>query len=111
MQEFADRRQEAKLEIEVGGRLRLTGPIAPGRTFTPRVVELEPNQRMVWQDGFYPMFQGRRTFSLRGEGDATSFEMAEHFRGIMLLMIKGSLPDFGPAFDQFAEDLARACES
>jgi hypothetical protein len=31
-------------------------------------------------------------------------------RGLMLPMIKGSLPDFGPIFDRYAADLKRACE-
>lgn len=37
--------------------------------------------------------------------------MAETFRGLMLPMIKGSLPDFRAAFDQFADDLEHACEA
>lgn len=97
-------------DIALGGHLRLQVPLAPGRTFSPKVVVFEPATRMVWQDGFFPMFQGTRTFTLTPEGDATRFVMTEHFRGLMLPMIKGSLPDFGPAFDRYAEDLQRACE-
>jgi hypothetical protein len=40
----------------------------------------------------------------------TGFEMEEVFRGVMLPMIKRSLPDFGPVFDRFAADLKKACE-
>jgi hypothetical protein len=36
--------------------------------------------------------------------------MQEVFTGIMLPMIKGSLPDFGPAFETYAADLKRAAE-
>ena len=97
-------------EIAVGSRLRLQVPIAPGRTFSPKVVELEPETRMVWQDGFFPFFQGTRTFTLSAHGGTTRFTMSEHFRGMMLPMIKGSLPDFRPAFDQFADDLRDSCE-
>ena len=97
-------------DIAVGSRLRIQVPLAPGRTFEPKVVVLEPETRMVWQDGFFPMFQGTRTFTLTPEGDSTRFVMTERFRGLMLPMIKGSLPDFRPAFDQFAEDLGRACK-
>jgi hypothetical protein len=64
---------------------------------------------MVWSDGFYPMFRGTRTFTLAPEGPGTRFHMAERFEGLMLPMIKGSLPDFGPIFDQYAADLVRAC--
>lgn len=97
-------------EIAVGHKLSIRVPIAPGRAFTPKVVELVPQQRMVWRDGFAPMFQGTRTFTLTPRGDVTEFEMVEEFRGLMLPMIKGSLPDFAPVFDRYAADLTRACE-
>ena len=32
------------------------------------------------------------------------------FNGIMLPMIEGSLPDFGPPFEQYAADLKREAE-
>jgi hypothetical protein len=66
---------------------------------------------MVWRDGFFPMFEGARTFTLTPEGSGTRFEMVEHFRGAMLPMIKGSLPDFAPVFDRYAADLKKACEA
>jgi hypothetical protein len=37
--------------------------------------------------------------------------MTERFSGLMLPMIKGSLPDFGPIFETYAMDLRRAAES
>jgi hypothetical protein len=36
--------------------------------------------------------------------------MREEFTGIMLPMIKGSLPDFVPVFEAYAADLKRAAE-
>lgn len=97
--------------IALGNRLTIRVVHAPGRSFTPKVVEFVPNQRMVWQDGFYPMFQGTRTFTLNRRGAGTEFEMVEVLRGIMLPMIKGSLPDFGPVFDRYAADLEAATRS
>jgi hypothetical protein len=86
-------------------------PAAPGRTFKPKVVEFDPPTRMVWADGFAPMFRGVRTFTLADAGTGlTRFRMEEVFSGLMLPMIKGSLPDFGPVFDAYAADLKRACE-
>lgn len=93
-------------EIALGSRLALQVPIAPGRTFKPKVVALDAPRRMVWQDGFYPMFQGTRTFTLTPEDGGTRFDMVEVFRGAMLPLIKGSLPDFREPFERFAEDLA-----
>ena len=37
--------------------------------------------------------------------------MTEAFSGVMLPMIRGSLPDFAPAFEAYAADLKRAAES
>lgn len=96
--------------IALGSRLKITVPIAPERTFTPKVVEFLPEQRMVWRDGLFPMFQGTRTYSLTPRDGATDFEMVEVFRGAMLPLIKKSLPDFVPMFDRYAADLKRACE-
>lgn len=97
-------------EIAVGSKLELRVPISP-RTFTPRVTELNPPQRMVWSDGFAPMFLGVRTFTLSAIPNGTRFEMREVFSGLMLPLIRGSLPDFGPPFEQWAKDLKSAAEA
>lgn len=95
--------------IELGRKLAIRVPIAPGRVFSPKVVVFEPERLMVWRDGFFPMFEGARTFTLTPRDAGTDFEMVEVFRGAMLPMIRGSLPDFGPVFDRYAADLAKAC--
>lgn len=98
-------------DIAPGNRLELQVPIAPNRTFKPRVAEFEPCRRMVWRDGMAPMFTGVRTFTLTPNGSGmTRFAMAETFAGLMLPLIKGSLPDFGPVFEQYAIDLKTAAE-
>lgn len=97
-------------EIALGKKLKLRVPISP-RTFTPTVSELEPPLRMVWSDGFAPMFLGVRTFRLSEIPDGTRFEMQEVFSGLMLPLIRRSLPDFGPPFEQWARDLKRAAEA
>lgn len=98
-------------EIELGRKLALKVTAAPGRTFTPKVTRLEPGREMEWSDGFAPMFRGVRTFTLIPKGEGTEFAMEEVFSGLMLPMIRGSLPDFGPAFEAFARDLKRAAEA
>jgi hypothetical protein len=98
-------------EIALGQRLALKVPIAPTRTFKPKVIELEPEKRMVWGDGAAPMFRGRRSYTLTPRPDGSvDFAMVEVFSGVMLPMIKGSLPDFGPVFEQYAADLKREAE-
>ena len=98
-------------EIAPGNKLALRVPISD-RTFKVKVTAFEPEQRMVWADGAAPMFKGERTYTLTPNDDGTTtFEMVEVFSGLMLPMIKGSLPDFGPVFAQYAADLRQAAES
>ena len=97
--------------IAQGEKLALEVPAAPGRTFKPRVVKLEPERTMVWSDGFAPMFKGVRTFTLTPNTDgSTAFSMVEVLSGVMLPMIKRSLPDFGRQFEAYAADLKREAE-
>jgi uncharacterized protein YndB with AHSA1/START domain len=97
--------------IELGRRLAIRVPAAPGRTFRPRVVAFEPPRRMIWRDGTLPMFRGIRTFTVEPiDGGASRFTMREEFRGAMMPMIARSLPDFVPIFDRYADDLRAASE-
>jgi hypothetical protein len=100
-----------KGKIAIGETLELKVPLAPKRVFKPKVTKLEANQLMEWSDGMAPMFKGVRTYLLQPKSDGTiDFSMSEVFAGVMLPMIKGSLPDFGPAFETYAADLKRAAE-
>ena len=96
--------------IALGQKLELRVPISE-RTFSPKVTALEPNVHMVWSDGVAPMFRGVRTFSLEPSGVGTTFSMEEVFSGLMLPMIRGSLPDFTEPFETFARDLKKAAEA
>jgi hypothetical protein len=99
-------------EIELGRKLALVVPLDPKRTFRPKVTKLVANHAMEWSDGFAPMFRGVRTFTLTAKtGGVTEFAMVEVFSGLMLPMIKRSLPDFAPAFEAYAADLRRAAET
>lgn len=98
-------------KIALGEKLAIKVPLAPDRTFRPKVTSFEPNRSMEWSDGMAPMFRGVRTFTLTPRGDGvTEFTMRERFSGVMLPMIKGSLPDFREAFGTYADDLKRAAE-
>lgn len=98
-------------DIQQGNQLTLRVPVST-RAFTPQVTALEPERRMVWGDGMAPMFRGERTFELtRRDDGSTDFAMVEVFSGLMLPLIKGSLPDFVPVFEQYARDLKRAAEA
>jgi uncharacterized protein YndB with AHSA1/START domain len=98
-------------EIAEGRTLKLKVATAPERVFKPKVSKVESGRSMIWSDGMAPMFKGVRTFTLTPNGDgSTEFSMKEEFRGLMLPLIKGSLPDFAPVFEAYADDLKRAAE-
>jgi uncharacterized protein YndB with AHSA1/START domain len=66
--------------IELGRRLAIRVPAAPGRTFRPTVVAFEPPRRMTWREGALPMFRGsarspcsRSTAGVRGSRCGRSF--------------------------------------
>lgn len=99
-------------DISLGGVVRMKVPEAPGRTFKVKVAEFKPNQRMLWVDGFAPMFIGKRSFDLTPNADGTTtFTMSEVFSGLMLPIIAGKLPDFAPIFERYAVDLKKAAEN
>ena len=96
--------------IREGERLRLHVP-GTDRTFTPTISGVVPNERMTWTGGFAPVFKGVRTFELKPRDDgSTDFAMQERFSGLMLPFVKGSLPDFGPVFERYADDLKQESE-
>ena len=96
--------------IRKGARLRLHVP-GTSRTFTPTVTGVIPNERMTWTGGFAPVFKGVRRFMLTPrDGAATDFTMTERFSGLLLPLVQRSLPDFGPVFRAYANDLKREAE-
>jgi hypothetical protein len=96
--------------IRQGETIRLKSSLDAKRTFKLKVSEATPT-KMVWEDGFAPMFKGVRTFTLKPQTDgSTDFVMVEEFKGLMLPMIKGSLPDFKANFEQYAADLKKEAE-
>jgi hypothetical protein len=97
-------------QIREGERLRVRVP-GTDRVFTPRVSDVVPDQRMTWTGGFSPVFKGVRTFELRPRPDgSTDFVMEERFSGLMVPLVKRSMPDFGPVFERYASDLKHQAE-
>ena len=97
-------------QIAEGQRIRLFVP-GTDRSFTPTISDFVPNQRMVWTGGFSPVFKGVRVFALTSNGDdSTNFAMEERFSGLMLPIARGAMPNFGPIFETYANDLKRESE-
>jgi hypothetical protein len=97
-------------QIREGQQLTLRVP-GSERAFTPRVSGVVPNERMTWTGGFAPLFKGVRTFELKPRNDASiDFTMRERFSGLILPLVKKSLPDFAPVFGRYAGDLRAEAE-
>ena len=97
-------------KIALGQTIKLVAAISPDRIFNLNVIEFVPEKRMVWSDG-NAMFKGVRTYTLTPKPDgSTDFIMSEVYTGLMLPMIAGSLPDFGPTFEKYVTDLKKEAE-
>lgn len=99
--------------IDLGEKIKLWAELNPKRGIAVRVTEFVPGERMAWTGGApLGLFKGVRTFTLRPDGDGTTaFRMREEFTGPMLPLIWPSMPDFGPAFAQFAAGLKQRAEA
>jgi hypothetical protein len=96
--------------ISEGARLRIHVP-GTSRTFTPTVTGVVANERMTWTGGVAPLFKGVRTFVLTPRNStSTEFAMTERFSGLLLPLLQRFLPDFGPVFQAYANDLKREAE-
>jgi len=97
-------------EIREGAKLRIHVPDTD-RTFTPTVSNVVPSARMTWSGGFSPVFKGVRTFELRPRDDgSTDFALTERFSGLLIPLVRRTLPDFGVVFARFVSDLRREAE-
>ena len=96
--------------ISEGEQLQVRVP-GSNRVLKPKVSGVRLNERMTWSGGVAPIFKGVRTFNLISrKSGSTDFVMEERFSGLMLPFIKTSLPDFGPVFASYANDLKREAE-
>lgn len=93
-------------------QLSIYTKLAPDRAFKPTVVEFTPNHKMVWQSGMpLGLFSGTRTFLLEPEGDSVRFTLNEEFKGLMLPMLRGSIPNMNPVFETFVNALKERAEA
>jgi hypothetical protein len=100
--------------IAPGEKIKVHSQANPGRAFPVKVTDYQPGRSMTWSGGMpIGLFKGVRTFTLEPQdGRATRFRMREEYSGPLLPLIWRSMPDLGPAFEQFARGLkARAEEA
>lgn len=95
--------------VAKGEKLALVSKVAPDRTFTLTVSELDPPKKMVWEDG-NGMFLGVRHFTLTEKDGGTVLAMSETYSGFFLGSAEKEMPDFTANFETFAADLKREAE-
>jgi len=94
----------------LGETISFVTKAVPNRTFKTKVTEFAPPSKLVVSDGNF-IFKGVRTYILTPKPDGTTdFSMQEIFTGLMLPLIKRSLPNFEPIFEQYASDLKAEAE-
>ena len=99
-------------KIAPGETIKVFVKVNPRRAFPVKVTEFKPAERMVWSGGMpLGLFKGERTYTLTPEAGGTHFKMREEYTGPMLGMIWGSIPDLGPAFQEFAQSLKTKAEA
>ncbi len=100
-------------KIAPGATVKLYVKVNPGRAFPLKVTELTPQRRLVLSGGMpLGLFKGVRTYTLEPDGSGgTNFHMREEYTGPLLGMIWKSIPDLGPAFQQFATGLKQQAEA
>jgi hypothetical protein len=100
-------------DIAAGEKIKVFSEVNPGRGFPIKVTEFEPAQRMTWTGGMpLGLFKGVRTFRLTpGPGSTTRFEMRESYSGPLLPLLRRSMPDLGPSFEQYGAGLKALAES
>jgi hypothetical protein len=98
--------------IAHGSRIAVHRAALPGRVLHVRVTELVENLQMVWTSGrASALFRSVRTFTLKQTaGGGTEVVVEEDFRGPLTRVMKRSVPDLQPLFEQFIVGLKAQVE-
>ena len=93
--------------IVLGEKIKLKSILDAKRTFTLKIKEFVPQQRLVWGD-----MQGNRVYTItKNENGAVTFTMVEKIGGLMFPMYASMIPSFDQSFEQFARDLKKEAET
>jgi uncharacterized protein YndB with AHSA1/START domain len=93
-------------KIAQGEKIELKSTLDPSRTFKLKVMEFEPNKRLVWGD---PM--GKRVYTLNEEANGEIlFSMSEKIGGPIFPLFAGMIPSFDESFEKFTADLKAKAE-
>ena len=93
--------------IALGEKIKLKSILDAKRTFTLKIKEFVPQQRLVWGD-----MQGNRVYTItKNENGTVTFTMDEKIGGLMFPMYASMIPPFDEVFEQFARDLKKEAET
>ena len=92
-------------KIEEGSKIKLKSTLDSSRTFTLKVKETIPNDKMVWGDAM-----GERVYTLAKSGTGVVFTMKEKIGSFMFPLFANKIPSFDESFEQFARDLKQEAE-
>jgi hypothetical protein len=98
--------------IAHGSRIAVHRAAQPSRVLHVRVTELVESLQMAWTSGRVPaLFKNVRTFTLKQTaGGGTDVVVEEDFRGPLTRVLKRSVPDLQPLFEQFVVGLKAQVE-
>ena len=98
--------------IAHGSRIAVHRAALPGRVLHVRVTELVENLQMAWTSGrASALFRSVRTFTLKQTaGGGTEVVVEEDFRGPLTRVMRRSVPDLQPLFEQFIVGLKAQVE-
>jgi hypothetical protein len=98
--------------IAPGNTISLVSIVNPKRTFTLRITEMTPPNRLVWSDGMpLGLFKGERTYLIQPREGVTHFAMTEEFTGLLAGVVTKAIPDLTESFNLFADCLKTAAEA
>ncbi|KAA9110220.1 SRPBCC domain-containing protein [Microbacterium rhizomatis] len=93
-------------DIQPGGRLQLVSTLDPTRTFTLKVKEFTPGERLAWGDAL-----GTRVYTVAERpGGKTTVTMTEKIGGPVFPLFASKIPSFDESFSAFAADLKAVAE-
>ena len=92
--------------ISLDEKIELKSTLSPDRVFKLKIMEFEPNKKLVWGDAM-----GKRIYTLSEQADgATLFSMSEKIGGPAFPLFASMIPEFDESFETFTADLKKSSE-
>lgn len=103
-------------DIRLGNKINLWTEVGGERAFPIKVVEMDMNQKMVWQGGMpFGLFTGTRQFNITPDsansGKSAVFHLREDYTGLLTNAIRRAMPDMNPSFEKFVLGVKRLAEA